>query len=109
MFVVVLVVCAPVAKTYFTRQPGYPVIAATGADCRRANASTSITLTQRRFAHAERHGSDTPPRNDEIVELGTPDFVHRGLTAFRGATAQSSAQHRRQYRERCNASHRCYT
>jgi aminopeptidase N len=37
----------------FTRQPGYPVIAATGADCRRANASTTITLTQRRFAMDE--------------------------------------------------------
>jgi aminopeptidase N len=37
----------------FTGQPGYPVIAATGADCRRGNASTAITLTQRRFAMDE--------------------------------------------------------
>jgi aminopeptidase N len=37
----------------FTGQPGYPVIAATGANCRRANASTEITLTQRRFAMDE--------------------------------------------------------
>ncbi len=34
----------------FTQQPGYPVIAAAGADCRRAGASTDIALTQRRFA-----------------------------------------------------------
>ncbi len=34
----------------FTRQPGYPLISAAGADCTRAGASTEITLTQRRFA-----------------------------------------------------------
>jgi aminopeptidase N len=37
----------------FTRQPGFPVIAVTGADCRRGNASTSVMLTQRRFAMDE--------------------------------------------------------
>jgi aminopeptidase N len=37
----------------FTRQPGFPVIAATGADCRRGAASTEIRLNQRRFAMDE--------------------------------------------------------
>lgn len=46
----------------FTQQVGYPLITATGADCRRGNASTEITLTQRRFAmdQASRTGEHWP-------------------------------------------------
>jgi aminopeptidase N len=34
----------------FTRQPGFPLLVATGADCRRAPQDGRIALTQRRFA-----------------------------------------------------------
>jgi aminopeptidase N len=34
----------------FTRQPGYPVLAAAGADCRREANNGVINITQRRFA-----------------------------------------------------------
>ncbi len=34
----------------FTNQPGYPLITAAGADCRRASSASEITLHQRRFA-----------------------------------------------------------
>jgi aminopeptidase N len=46
----------------FTSQSGFPVISATGADCRRGNASTAIRLTQRRFAmdEASRTGEHWP-------------------------------------------------
>jgi aminopeptidase N len=37
----------------FTGQPGYPMITATGADCRRQPQDSRIALTQRRFAMDE--------------------------------------------------------
>jgi aminopeptidase N len=47
----------------FTSQPGYPVLAASGANCRRERNNGTVNLTQRRFA------LDDASRTDELWSI----------------------------------------